>query len=110
MATERLRELAENFEAFPADDFEDLARECWDLSVTRLDVRYMVVRECLVMSQAFFGEGDPASVSAEFYSPLKAAWESYLSAILDEDEATGTQLALTLHEELRILGLSEPTQ
>jgi hypothetical protein len=110
MATGQLRELAENFGAFRVDDFEDLARECWDLSVNRLDVRYMVVRECLVISRGFFGEGDLASVSAEFYEHLKAAWKAHLSAILDEDEATGTQLALALHEELCILGLSEPTQ
>ena len=108
MSLERLQRLAEQFLSVPPSEFADLADACRDLAINQLDVRYMVLGECLRLSWAFWGEGEGAGVSADFYRTLARIWSDYLPGVLRAAEAEGTAVALALLEELRTWAGTDP--
>jgi hypothetical protein len=109
MSLERLRQLAEDFRAVSPTEFDDLAESCRELAINRLDVRYMVLGECLRISSGFWGDGDSGAVSTQFADAPARTWRDYLPGVLrTESEAEGTAVALALREELVLLGASDP--
>jgi len=109
MSLERLRQLAEDFRSVPSADFDELADVCRDLAINRLDVRYMVLAECLRLSASFWGPGEGGAVSSNFADALSRIWTAYLPGILRaSSEEEGTAVALALREELNVLGASDP--
>ncbi len=108
MGIERLQQLAEDFSSLPPDEYPNLALECRELVTNLLDVRYMVVGECLQLSSDFLGEDEGGAVTATFYEDLRRSWMAHLPGILAADEEVGTALALALQEELIALGQTGP--
>jgi hypothetical protein len=109
MIDRRLRQLAEDFASVPADEFEDLAQVCRDISTNQVDTRYFVLGECFKLTRGFFTEGDVGFVGPRFWQSLTRIWGDYLSAILDADSAeVGTVLASSLLDSLTTLGGTDP--
>jgi hypothetical protein len=101
MSIYRLQQLAEDFGSVPADEFEDIAQACWAAAIQHLDVRYMVLRDCLRLSRALYTDGDVGFMSNKFYRAMAATWSQYLRPIIEESsEEAATVQACALLEEL----------
>lgn len=70
MSLARLQRLADSFAAVPPSEFEELADLCRELAINRLDVRYMVLGECLRLSAGFWRDGEGAAVTVDFSEAL----------------------------------------
>ena len=109
MTIEMLRRLADDFCSVPLSDFDTLAEGCRDLAINRLDLRFVVVGECLRLSAEMPGTGETGAVSADFARALGRAWAAYLPGVLVEpSEAAATALALALRDELTVLAGHDP--
>ena len=109
MSLERLQRLAEDFRSIPPEDFDELADSCRELAINHLDVRYMVLGECLHLSSRFWGDGEGGAVSTDFADALARIWGDYLPGVLrTSSEEEGTAVALALREELSLLGATDP--
>ena len=104
MRWSHLQQFAADVRSVPVAQYDDLVRECRDLAVQLLDVRYMVLGECFDLAITLWGSGEAAAVSTERACALVHAWDRYVRAILDvEDEETATALALALRAEIGVL-------
>lgn len=109
MVLDRLRRLADDFFSASPSELEELAVDCWNLGVQLLDVRYMVLVECLRSTVRFWGDSENGGVSTSFAEALARTWRAYLPGVLDApSEETGTAVALALKEELSLLAGEDP--
>lgn len=104
-----LQPLLDDFAALPPDRYAEFAGHCRELAINRLDVRFMVLSECLRVSEGFWGIGDEGAVSSDFAASMREIWVAHLPGIIsDESEAAAVQLALALKDELQGLGVLGP--
>lgn len=109
MDLSRLEQLADDFSRAAPEEYADLAALCRDLAINRLDVRFMLLKECFEISHGFWSEGGRGAASADFVRTLRRLWESYLPGIIESaSEETGTALAAALEEDLIALGSVDP--
>jgi hypothetical protein len=109
VSLERLRRLADDFQSVPMGEFDALAEDCRDLAVTHLDVRFVVVGECLRLCAALPGPGEAGAVSTDFAEALARVWTAFLPCVLTHpSEETATALALSLRDELMVLAGQSP--